>query len=177
MSQLYGKSLANQIPDSTTGNQARLAFGGMTSALHSAYLKLGEYDPTGLGDWTGIDAGSGQAAKQYLDDANGILSTYYAQMPVDDAPLSSQLLTKLKVAASTSSVAVKYIDDNFSTSFLAELADSVIEACATVVGKVANTVSKVAGSFLGGTWWIWVLVAVGVVLVKGTRKTSTGGAP
>jgi len=176
MAQLYGKALANQIPDSTTGNQARIAFGAMTATLHAAYEKLAEYDPSGIGQWTGIDAGSGQAARNYLDSANDALAKYYAQMPENDQPLSSELLTKFKAAVSISSTACQYIDENFSTSFLAELADAVIEACATVVGRVANTVSKVAGSFIGGTWWIWLAGLVGFVLLTKYKK-ATRGAP
>lgn len=174
MSQLYGKALANQIPDSTTGHQAREAFGAMTSTLHAAYTKLQEYDPTGLGQWTGIDAGSGQAARNYLDSANAALAKYYDQMPASDAPLSSELLTKFRAAVSISSTAAQYIDENFSTSFLGELADAVIEACATVVGRVANGVSKVAGSFIGGTWWIWLCGGVGLVLLTKYKKATKG---
>lgn len=176
MSQLYGKALANQIPDSTTGNQARVAFGAMSATLHAAYEKLAEYDPSGIGQWTGIDAGSGQAARNYLDSANDAMGKYYQQMPQSDDPLSSELLTKFKAAVSISSTACQYIDENFSTAFLGELTDAVIDACATVVGRVANGVSKVAGSFVGGTWWIWLLGIAGFVLLTKYKKATRGTA-
>lgn len=174
MAQLYGKALANQIPDSTTGNQARLAFGAMTTALNGAYAKLAEYDVTGIGEGLGIDAGSLSQARQYLDTTNVRLGEYFPKFQANDEPLSSELLAQFKMCVSTTSVAVKYVDDNFSTSFLSELADAVIDACATVVGRVANTVSKVAGSFIGGTWWIWLCGVVALVLVTKYKKTTKG---
>jgi len=176
MAQLYGKALANQIPDSTTGNQARLAFGAMTKALSGAYGTLDGYDSTGLAEGLGLDAGSITTARQYLDSSNVRLGEYFPQYPATDALLPSDLLTKFRMCVSTTSVAVQYIDENFSTSFLAELADEVIAACATVTGKVANAVSKVAGSFIGGTWWIWVLAGVGLVLVSKYKKASGGAS-
>jgi hypothetical protein len=176
MSQLYGKALANQIPDSTTGNQARLAFGAMTAALAGAYAKLGEYDSTGLAEGLGLDAGSITTAHSYLDTTNIRLSEYYPKFAATDDLLPADLLTQLRMCVSTSSVAVQYIDENFGTSFLAELVDNVIAACATVTGKVANAISKVAGSFIGGTWWIWLLVAAGFVLVGKYKKATGGGA-
>lgn len=176
MSQLYGKALANQIPDGTNGHQARVAIGAMTATLAAAYDKLAEYDGTGFASATGIDAGSVAAARQYLDGANEALAKYFPQMPASDDKLSAELLTKLRVCVSVASTAAQYIDENFSTSFLGELADAVIAACATVAGEVANAVSKVAGSFIGGTWWIWALLAVGLVLVtRYKRRPLRGG--
>lgn len=176
MAQLYGKALANQIPDGTNGNQARMAIGAMTNVLAEAYAKLAEYDGTGFASWSGLDAGSVQAARQYLDGANDALQKYFPQMPVSDDKLSAELVTKLRVAVSVSSTAAQYIDENFSTSFLAEMADAVIEACANVAGKVANAVSKVAGSFVGGTWWIWALLAVGLVFATKYKRATAGKA-
>lgn len=162
MSQLYGKQLANQIPATTTGNQARLAFGAMTENLHGAYQTLADYtDAQATGSHevatfrAVVDADAIAAARQYLDSTNDMLGRYFPDMPATDEALSAQQLAELKAAASICSVACMTIDDLFQTSWLASLVDAVIEATATVVGKVANAVSKVAGSFLGGTWWIW----------------------
>jgi hypothetical protein len=159
---LYGKALANQIPSSVTGNQARLGFGAMTSALQGAYQTLASYDLGGIGEWSGLDAGSVAAARQYLDSTNEMLQGYFADMPISDAPLSEHQLQEFKTSASTSSVAVKTIDDLFSTSWLGDLCDALIAAIGTVTSAVANAVSKVAGSFIGGTWWIWILVGLGM---------------
>lgn len=170
---LYGKALANQVPASTTGNQARIMFGAMTAALSSAYGTLANYDSTGIAQATGLDAGSVDAARSYLDSCNQILSQYFPSMPISDIQLDSHQLAQLKTAVSTSSVAVKTIDDLFGTPWLQELCDAIVEAAATVTATIANTVSKVGGSFVGGTWWIWLLLAVGLVLV--TRLRNSGG--
>ena len=173
MAQLYGKQLAKQIPSTTSGNQARLMFGAMTKSLNDAYAVLDDYASNGvvstllvpeyaLAKWA-ITSDSVSAARAYLDSTNNMLQGYYADMFEDDAQLTDQLLLELQTAVSTSSVAVKTIDDLFTSSFLAELCDAIIEACGTVTAAVANAVSKVAGSFIGGTWWIWLVVAAVLV--------------
>jgi hypothetical protein len=154
---LYGKALAKQIPDATTGHQARLMFGLMASALGGAYVTLGNWDSTGLAQATGLDAGAVAAARQYLDSTNGMLTEYYDMMPESDEQLTADQLTRLRVAASTSSVAVREIDLLFGSSWLAELVDALIEACGTVSAAIANTVAKAAGSFIGGFWWAIVI--------------------
>jgi hypothetical protein len=151
---LYGKALAKQIPDSVTGHQARTMFGAMTSNLESAYITLANWDSTGIAQSTGLDAGAVAEAKQYLDGTNEMLGKYYPQMPASSDPVPAEQLAQLRTAVSTCSVAIKTIDDLFGTSWLSELVDSLIEAIGTVTAAVANTVAKVAGSFLGGVWWL-----------------------
>jgi len=162
MSQLYGKALANQVPGSVSGHQARTMFGAATAALAGAYETLGQYD-SGFAEWSGLDAGSIGAARSYLDSTNAMLAGYFSDMPESSEPLSEHQLQELRTAVSSSSVAVKTIDDLFSTSWLSELCDAVIAAAGTVTASIANGVSKVAGSFVGGTWWLWLLVAGGLV--------------
>jgi hypothetical protein len=161
---LIGKQLAKQIPDTTTGNTARIMFGAMTSALSGAYDTLASYDLGGIAQATGLDAGSVQAAHDYLDSTNQMLQGYYVDMPATDDPLGAHQLDELKTAVSTSSVAVSTVDDLFGTSWLAELSDSIVAAANTVSAAVANTISKVAGSFIGGTWWIIALGLGGLYL-------------
>jgi hypothetical protein len=172
---LYGKALANQIPDTTTGHQARLMFGAMTSALQGAYQTLASWDSTGVAQWTGLDAGAVAAARQYLDGTNDMLGKYFPDMPASDATLTTQQLAELRTAASGSSVAVKEIDELFGTSWLSELVDAIIEACATVSSAIANTVAKVGGSFLGGIWWVLLLVVAVLVFVPRVRRLALGG--
>jgi hypothetical protein len=150
---LYGKALARQIPDNVTGHQARRMFGLMTSALGNAYATLASYDGLGIASATGLDAGAVEAARQYLDTANGILQDYFPHMPESDELLTAQQLAELRASASTSSVAAKEVDELFLTSWLDELVDSLIEAIGTVGAKVGAAVAKVAGSFIGGWWW------------------------
>ena len=164
MSQLYGKDLSKQVPASTTGNQARLMFGAMTSALAGAYSTLADYDTGGVAQWTGLDAGSVQTARDYLDSTNTMLQGYYADMPTADSAISAHQLQELQTSVSTSSVAVKTIDDLFGTGWLSELCDSIVAAAGTVSAAIANTVSKVAGSFIGGTWWLILLIVAGLVV-------------
>lgn len=171
---LVGKALANQIPSTVTGNQARLAFGAMTTSLSSAYGTLADWDSTGIAQATGLDAGAVAAGRQYLDSTNAMLAKYFSDMPESDSPLNDQQLLELKTSVSGCSVAVDQIDQLFRTSWLSELCDAIIEACATVTGKVANAVSKVAGSFIAGTWWIWVIVVVVVVVVKRGKAVPRG---
>lgn len=142
---LSGKALANTIPDTTTGYQARAMFGIMTQKLAGAYDTLRAYDPTGLAKATKIDAGSIDAARQYLDSTNTMLAKYYAQMPNSGDKLTADQLKKLKVAVSTSSVAVKTVDDLFGTSFWRELGGEIVEAAKTVAAKVNATIGFSAG--------------------------------
>jgi hypothetical protein len=181
---LYGKALADQIPASTTGNQARLLFGQMTSTLHNAYVTLQQYDSTGIGSKTGIDAGSVKAARQYLDDANGILQTYFLQMPASNSPLTADQLTKFKVAVSTSSAAVNYIDQNFGTGFLTEMFNNIGQALvaipSAVVSKVGGGISDVVLSFLKQTWWILLLgggAIAGFFYLQGRATSAIASLP
>lgn len=164
---LYGKALADQIPSRTTGNQARLLFGQMTASLHNAYVKLKEFDSTGIGSRTGLDAGSVKAARDYLDNANGILQTYFLQMPASHNALTADQLQKLKVAVSTSSTAVNYIDENFGTGFLAEMFNAIGQALVDIPGaaasKIGSGVSDIVLNFLKETWWIILLAGGGLV--------------
>ena len=165
---LYGKALAKQVPAATTGNQARAMFGLMTASLANAYGTLSSYGPSTTTEvlapalalaYQAIDADSVKAAQDYLDSTNAMLAGYYADMPESDDVLTAQQLQELKTAVSTSSVACKTVDDLFSTGWLEELSAAIVEAIGTVAAQVAKAVSTVAGSFIGGTWWIWILVA------------------
>jgi hypothetical protein len=160
---LYGKALANQIPATVTGHQARTMFGAMTSALQGAYVTLANWDSTGIAQATGLDAGAVAAARQYLDSTNEMLQGYYPQMPESNDPLTALQLQQLRTSASGSSVAAKEIDELFGTSWLSELVDAVIEACGTVSSAIASTVAKVTGSFLGGMWWLIALGLAGLL--------------
>jgi hypothetical protein len=154
--ELYGKALSKTIPSTTTGYQARTMFGIMTKKLSGAYTTLNNYDPTGLAKATKIDAGSIDAARKYLDDTNTMLAKYYAQMPETNEVLTSEQLTKLKTAVSTSSVAVKTVDDLFGTSFWKELGTELAKAAVTVTKTVAKTVEQAVGFSFG-------MIAVGAV--------------
>lgn len=137
---LVGKKLAATIPDTTSGYQARALFGKMTGLVSNAYTTLARYDSGGLAQKTGLDAGSIKAARDYLDNTNATLAKYYAFMPESSAPLTAKQLEQLRLSVSTSSVAVDYIDKNFGTSFLSELATSIKDAGTSIVKKAADTV-------------------------------------
>ena len=167
---LTGKQLAAQVPDSTTGNQARTMFGDMAAAAQGAYATLASYD---AGDFAGLDFGSVQAAREYLDSTETMIQGYYSQMPADDNPLAALQLQQLKTSVSGCSVAVQTIDDLFSTSWAADLADSIVTAAGTVSSAIANTVAKVAGSFLGGMWWLIAIGIGGYLLYLRIKKGKT----
>ena len=181
---LYGKALADQVPGSVTGNRARIAFGKMTASLHDAYLTLQKYDATGVARTTGLDAGSVDTARQYLNDANDALQKYFLQMPASDSPLTSDQLTKFKAAVSISSTAVKTIDDLFNTSFLSELftniGQSIVAVSRKVVGKVGEGAADIVWSFLKQTWWIFLIAGgawAGVVYLQGrTMRALTSSS-
>ena len=177
---LYGKQLAKQISDSTTGNQARRMFGAMADALANAYATLDSYKwdsalqamvvPGGAAIY-GLTPDAVTPAREYLDSTNAMIEGYYGNMFEDDAELTSALLDQLRTSVSVSSTAVKTVDDLYGTSMLSDLCDSIVDAAGTVVAKVANGVSKLAGSFIGGTWWIWALIGAGAfVWYKWVRK-------
>lgn len=159
---LYGKALANQVPRSVTENQARVMYGAMTDSLRNAYGELEQYDTTGIAQASGLDAGAVASARQYLDSTNDMLSKYYAHLTESDDQVSDQQYAELQASVSTSSVAVKTIDDLFNTSWGSELSDSIVSAAGTVSAAIANGVSKVAGSFLGGMWYLIVLGLAGL---------------
>lgn len=170
---LIGKALANQIPESTTGKQAAAVCRGMLAALGRAYGVVDAYDPSGLAQASGLDAGSVEAAKMYLDGQREYVDRVLSDCPTSDNPIASTLLARVRAAASGSSTACKYVDDNFQTSFAAELSAEVVAVTGTIVGKIGDAVSTVAGSFIGSTWWVWILVGLALL---GWRKLQKGGA-
>jgi hypothetical protein len=176
---LYGKALANQIPATTTGHQARTMFGAMTEALAHAYDTLGAYDASTPGAAAGalsgifpflgaasaaLDPGEVAAAQSYLDSTNEMLAKYFPRMPASDDVLTDQQLAELRTSVSTSSAAVQIIDELFGTSWLSQLSDSIVEACGTVTAAIASTVAKVGGSMIGGMWWLLALGLGGLLL-------------
>jgi len=172
---LYGKELANTIPATITGNQARSLFGNLTVSLHNAYNTLASYDSTGTARVTGLDAGSVKAARDYLDSTNDMLGKYYPQMPANNSPLPATQLAQLRTAVSTTSVAVKTIDDLFNTSWLSEIAISIVQAVPQVISKVSEGTSSVLWAFFKNTWWIFVGAAVvvgGVVYAASSASRS-----
>jgi hypothetical protein len=175
---LTGKQLAAQVPDSTTGNQSRAMFGAMATAIGNAYATLASYqwDSTlqaflipGGAIIYGLTPDTVGAAKAYLDTTNAMIQGYYANTFEDDATLTPLLLAQLRTSVSGTSVAVKTIDDLFSTSWASELGDEITTAAGTVSAAIANTVAKVAGSFIGGAWWLIALAIVGVILYRKYR--------
>lgn len=177
--ELYGKALANQIPDSTSGNQGQAMFGAMATAIAGAYSTLSSYQwdsvkqamviPGGAIIY-GLTPDTVGPAKNYLDSVNAAIQGYYANTFADDAQLTPDLLTQLRASASMTSVAVKTIDELYSTSWASELADSIVDAAGTVTAKIASAVAHVAGSFIGGTWWIWLCVAGGLVVYSRWKR-------
>jgi hypothetical protein len=170
---LYGRALADQIPTTTTGHQAREMFGQMTEALAGAYSTLEAYGDTGvLGAIAPgasfvrdvIDGDAIAAARQYLDSTNDMLQRYFPQMPESDEILSDLQLQQLRTAVSGTSTAVREIDQLFSTSWLNELSDSIVESAGTVSAQIASTVAKVGGSFVGGLWWL-IALGLGALVV------------
>jgi hypothetical protein len=163
---LYGKALSAQVSPTTTGNQARNMFGKMTASLGNAYATLKNYDPKGIAQKSGIDAGSVKAAKDYLDNTNAMLAKYYKQMPATDQVLTADQLNKLKVAVSTSSVAVKTVDDMFGTSWGSELFGEITKAGKMIIAKVADTVglSKTSAIIAVGG------IAAAAVLILAIKK-------
>ncbi|MDD5551333.1 MAG: hypothetical protein PHS34_08740 [Candidatus Omnitrophica bacterium] len=142
---LYGKALANTIPAETTGYGARKMFGEMTQALANAYSTLQSYDPNRIAERSGIDAGSVKAARDYLDSTNAMLAKYYKQMPESSNKLTADQLNKLKVAASTSSVAVKTVNDLFGTSWAMELTKEIGKAAVEVPKQVLHGAAEAVG--------------------------------
>jgi hypothetical protein len=182
--ELFGKQLANQVPDTTTGNQARAMFGAMADSLSNAYATLNSYQwdsrlqamvltaaATVAAPIYGLTPDTVAPAKEYLDSTNTMIQGYYANTFEDDATLTTDLLQQLRTSVSATSAAVKTVDDLYSTSWASELADNIVEAAGTVSAKIANAVAKVAGSFLGGMWWlIAIVIIVLVVWHKWGRK-------
>lgn len=154
----YGKALSAKVPSNTTGYQARVMFGQMTGWLSKAYATLTNYDPSGIAAATRIDAGSIKAAREYLDSTNTMLAKYYKQMPESNDVLTADQLNKLKVAVSTSSVAVKTVDDMFGTSFWKELGTEIVQAGKEIVSKVNTGIGFSAGMIAAGAVGVGFLI-------------------
>jgi len=154
----YGKALSAKVPTNTTGYQARAMFGQMTAWLAKSYATLQNYDPSGFAAATRIDAGSIKAARDYLDSTNTMLAKYYAQMPASNDVLTADQLNKLKVAVSTSSVAVKTVDDLFGTSFWKELGTEIVAAGKEIVSKVNTGIGFSAGMIAAGAVGVGFLI-------------------
>lgn len=137
---LVGKKLAATIPDTTTGYQARAMFGEMTKTVKNAYATLANYDPSGIAQATRLDAGSIAQAKKYLDGINSMLGKWYPLYPESHNKLTPDQLKKLKAAVSTTSVAVKTVDDMFSTSWGSELFSSIKQAAQGIIHTAADVV-------------------------------------
>jgi hypothetical protein len=170
---LYGRALADQVPTTTTGHQAREMFGQMTEALSGAYSTLESYGDTGaLGAIVpgasllreAIDGEAIAAARQYLDSTHDMLQRYFHQMPVSNEVLSDLQLQQLRTSVSGTSTAVREIDQLFATTWLNELSDSIVESAGTVSAQIASTVAKVGGSFIGGMWWL-IALGLGALVV------------
>jgi hypothetical protein len=150
-------------------------FGAMAKAISDAYATLAAYHwDSGLQAMVipggaliyGLTPDTVTPAKEYLDSTNTMIQGYYANTYEDDATLTPALLDQLRASVSVTSVAVKTIDDLYGTSWLSELCDSIVAAAGTVAAAVANTVGKIAGSFIGEFWWEIALGVAGLVLIS-----------
>lgn len=142
---LTGKALAKTISEDTTGYDARKMFGEMSQAVANAYGTLQTYDPHKTAQRTGLDAGSVKAARNYLDSTNTMLAKYYKDMPESSDKLTAVQLKKLKTAVSTSSVAVKTVNDLFGTSWAMELTKEIGKAAVEVPSEILHGAAKAIG--------------------------------
>lgn len=159
MAGLQGKALARTIPASTTGTQALAIFAAQRSAVVKAQATLSSYA-------SGFSIGQGDAvamAQVYVSDIVQMLDKYEPEFTSTEQPISADQLVKLRACVSTASVMCRFVDDNFSTSYLQELSDEIVAILATIAAKAAQAAANVAGSFIGGSWWIW-LVTGGLVI-------------
>lgn len=154
----YGKALAALIPVTTTGHQARIIFGQMTASLAKAYATLKAYDPSGIAAASRIDAGSINAARNYLDSTNKMLAGYYTQMPVSNNVLTADQLNKLKLSVSASSIAVKTVDDLFGSSFWKELGTEILRTAKVALDKINKGIGLSAGMIAAAGFGVGFLV-------------------
>ena len=87
-----------------------------------------------------------------------MLAKYYKQMPESDSVLTADQLKKLKVAVSTSSVAVKTVDDLFGTSFWKELGGEILTAGKNIINKTASAFAPTIGIVAVGAVGLGVLI-------------------
>lgn len=168
MAGLYGKALARTIPASTTGVQAQAIFAAQHTAIARAQATLSAYA-------SGFSIGQGDAvatAQQYLSDIAQMLDRYEPGFVATEQPITDLQLVQLRACVSTASVMCRFIDDNFSTAYLQELSDSIVGILATAAAKAAKAGADVFGSFIGGSWWIWLATGVallGYYVLKGRQ--------
>lgn len=166
MAGLYGKALAKTIPASTTGTQAQAIFGAQRTSIAHAQATLSAYS-------SGFSIGQGDAiaaSQQYLGDITQMLDRYEPGFTNTEQPISDLQLVQLRACVSTASVMCRFIDENFATSYLQELSDAIVEILATFAARAAKAGADVFGSFVGGSWWIWVATGLGIVFYFALKK-------
>ncbi len=181
---LYGQDLSKYIPPDCTWSQGTDICLALETAARKSYdvfstwsnlSNHGALDAARMALLNSLDASQTAALKGQLDDA------YAAVLATDtliqeqaaqngwDAPMPPDYVGKLRAVVEVSSGMQKTIDDWFSVSIGGALSDSIVSTVGGVSATVGNAVSKLAGSFIGATWWVWLLVGAGVVLYLKTK--------
>jgi hypothetical protein len=182
---LYGASLSKYVPDGCTWGQGTDVCAACEDAAKASYSVFSDWanaknhglaDAARMAFLNGLDSGQTDQLKSQLDDA------YAATLALDqliqeqgqagswDDPMPADYVAKLHGVVANMSSMMSTIDAWFSVSLTGALSDSIIATVGGISGTVANAVSKVAGSFIGGTWWIWLLVGAAFVVSPKLRK-------
>jgi len=182
---LYGQNLSAQVPDGCTWSQGTDVCAACEAAAQSSYSVFSDWQNAqnhGLADaarmafLNSLDASQTAQLKSQLDDALAAtlaLDQLIQQQGQDtgwDEAMPADYVAKLRGVVANMSSMMATIDSWFSVSLTGALSDAIVSTVGGISGTVANAISKVAGNFIGGTWWVWLIVAGVVVLyVKGKK--------
>lgn len=165
--------VASQIRDVAT---ARACLGRASTILSNGYVQL--EDVTGF-------AGADDAARGYLDQSRAYAERIYAGLPTDDGRQRDALTAKqqLQVAEALRGAqnALDAVTEATGVEFdfvagLMEVVRAVGGAAGNVANQAAQSLLVLIWSFVRGAWWVLLLVAVAVYVVRRGLLRAAAGA-
>lgn len=170
---LYGENLAKTLPASPTLDDLRQVMLADHDALVAVEANFsawddfkanGAVDAVNLSLLQAIDPASVDSVRAIWSQQFGSMALITAGIDASDDPPSDDLVSLCRDHLSNDSDFIHTVDSIFHTSVGTQLADATVSEVGDLSAKVANAVSKVAGNFLGGVWWI-VALALGALVL------------
>jgi hypothetical protein len=138
------------------GNTARELLGGALTLLSTAYEVTDTYQVGPLGEQPA------NQNREYLDGIRLRAESDFAKLPATDEPLEAKMANQIAFdIASIESATNQTVDVLGGNTALGDLGDSIWDA----FGDLPNWAPKPPGG-----WWVWIAVAVGLVLFLRFKK-------
>lgn len=178
---LFGDNLASAFRAGSTYQEATDALGALEAGLRACYDSLtlwnnwkanGTADTINLAILSAISPDDAAKAKAQLDDDLArtlALDTLIQQAPDWTVAVSDDDLATMQDRLKVGSDTIALLDSLFHTSVAQQVSDAIVPVVGDISDKIANSLSKLFGNFLAGTWWIWVGIA-GALFVYSRAK-------